>query len=150
MKESDEYYIRLRLIEDATERCDSINTMCSDQRLATKEVLTKLVADALVVDQQAFANDPPSTPKELARYRAAREAVREAALRDWLVPGARVKLAGVASDAWNATVLAQDEASSRSTAADMVLLKFDNGNRFPVAIDQIEMMTNPIPDTAST
>jgi hypothetical protein len=36
-----------RLIEEATDRCDSINTMCSDQRRETKEVLTKLVADAL-------------------------------------------------------------------------------------------------------
>lgn len=54
-----------RLIEQATERCDSINTMCSDQRRATKEVLTKLVADALVVDQRAFANDPPP-PQRMA------------------------------------------------------------------------------------
>lgn len=127
-----------RLIEQATERCDSINTMCSDQRRATKEVLTKLVADALAVDQRAYANDPPSTPKELAKYRAAREAVK-AARPDWLVPGARVKLAGIVSDSWDATVLRMDDASARSTSADMVLLKFDNGNRFPVAIDQIEL-----------
>ena len=53
-----------RLIEQATERCDSINTMCSDQRRATKEVLTKLVADALVVDTRAFANDSPP-PKSI-------------------------------------------------------------------------------------
>lgn len=42
-----------RLIEQATERCDSINTMCSDQRRATKEVLTKLVANALAVAERA-------------------------------------------------------------------------------------------------
>jgi hypothetical protein len=42
-----------RLIEQATERCDSINTMCSDQRRATKEVLTSLVSNALAVAERA-------------------------------------------------------------------------------------------------
>lgn len=72
-------------------------------------------------------------------YRAARDAML-AAVPKSLVPGARVKIAGVKSDNWNATVMKVDGPDLRSTPADMVWLKFDDGNRFPVAIDELELI----------
>lgn len=73
----------------------------------------------------------------LGAYRAAREALLPQMRFDFPA-GCLVRLRGVASGAWDGVVLDLDQASQRSMSADMVMVKFGNGNRFPVAVDELE------------
>ena len=52
--------------------------------------------------------------------------------------GTRVQPIGTTTGNWGATVRAIDEHHRRELAADMVFLDWDNGNKFPVKIDEIE------------
>lgn len=71
----------------------------------------------------------------LANYRAARAALLAA------IPFAdrtRVRPPGVKSASWQGFVKKLDGPDARSMSADMVWVVFDCGNRYPVAIDELE------------
>lgn len=53
-------------------------------------------------------------------------------------PGTRVQPIGTTTGNWGATVRDIDEHDRRALSADMVLLDWDNGNKFPVSIAEIE------------
>lgn len=53
-------------------------------------------------------------------------------------PGTRVRPIGTTTGNWGATVRQIDHHHRRELAADMVFLDWDNGNQFPVKIDEIE------------
>lgn len=74
----------------------------------------------------------------LANYRAARAALLAA------IPfpdGCRVRPPGVKSASWQGYVKALEGPDARSMSADMVFVVFDCGNRYPVAIDELERAT---------
>jgi len=55
-------------------------------------------------------------------------------------PGSRVRPVGTTTGNWGATVRELDEHHRRDLSADMVFLDWDNGNKFAVPIDDIELI----------
>lgn len=53
-------------------------------------------------------------------------------------PGTRVWPVGVTTGNWGGTVAKRGENDRRRTAADFVFVEWDNGNRYAVAVDEIE------------
>lgn len=81
-----------------------------------------------------------SLPDLLANYREARTALIAALPKELSANGKRIKMIGVQSESWRGTVKELDKYEARSQAADMVYVFWDCGNRYPVAIDEIEVL----------
>lgn len=78
-----------------------------------------------------------STAELLENYRVARQAL-ELRVDEEFPPKLRVQPIGVITGNWGATVSGMVESERRAMAADMVFLMWDNGNQFPVEVDQLE------------
>lgn len=73
----------------------------------------------------------------MEEYQKAREAMLAITMAKF-PPGTRVRPIGVTTGRWGATVRELGEYERRALAADMVILDWDNGNRFAVSIEEIE------------
>ena len=74
----------------------------------------------------------------VAKYREAREALIKE-VEKMFPPHQRCWPVGATTGNWGSYVRREDHFSRRELSADMVYLIWDNGNRFPQKIDEIEL-----------
>lgn len=79
--------------------------------------------------------------KQIESYRQARDAMIEMTAAAF-PPGTRVQPIGTTTGNWGATVRKIDQHHRRELSADMVFLDWDNGNKFPCKIDEIEIKSD--------
>ena len=78
----------------------------------------------------------------LMLYRTCRSEMQESVAK-LFPPGSRVQPIGTTTGNWGATVRDIDTYHRRDLSADMVFLDWDNGNKFAVRVDEIELIKSP-------